>query len=329
MKAIKVEGKGKEGRLVLGEATDPEPGPGEVRIRVAATAVNRADLLQRRGLYPPPPGASELLGPECAGEIDALGDGVTAFAPGDRAMALLPGGGYAERVVVHAGSVMPVPEALSLEEAAALPEVYLTAWLNLFEIGGISEGEWALVHGGGSGVGTASIQLLRRAGVHVIVTAGSDEKCARCKDLDATLALNYRSGPFSEAVLEHTGGDGVHVVLDSIGAPYLEQHLRCLRVDGRLIIIGLMGGARGEVNLGLVVAKRLSVIGSTLRARTPEVKAGIVSRFLERFGEDLVSGRVRPVVDTVLPLDRAQDAHDRVERSEHFGKVVLRVDPGP
>jgi putative PIG3 family NAD(P)H quinone oxidoreductase len=325
MKAVQIEGKGREARLVVGEAPGPKPGPGEIRIRVEATAVNRADLLQRRGLYPPPPGASEVLGLECAGVVDALGEGVSEPAPGTRVMALLPGGGYAEQVVVHSGSVLPVPKSMSFEEAAAVPEVFLTAYLNLFELGEIEKGGWALVHGGGSGVGTASIALLRRGGAHVIVTAGSDEKCERCHDLGADVALNYRSGPFAEAVLEHTGGQGVDVVLDSIGAPYLEQHLRCLRVGGRLVFIGLMGGARTEINLGALLMRRLHLIGSTLRARSPEEKGGIVSRFAARFATDLADRKIGPVVDRVLPLEAAQEAHDVVERSEHFGKVVLRV----
>ena len=325
MKAVQVEGKGKEARLVLGEAPEPTPGPGELRIRVHATAVNRADLLQRRGLYPPPPGASEILGLECAGVVDAVGDGVSELRSGAPVMALLPGGGYAEQTVVHAGSVLPVPPGMSFEEAAAIPEVFLTAYLNLFELGATVEGAWALVHGGGSGVGTASIQLLRRAGVHVIVTAGSEEKCARCRELGADVALNYREEPFADRVLEQTNGRGVDVVLDSIGAPYLEPHLRCLRIGGRLIFIGLMGGARAEVNLGSVLIRRLHLIGSTLRARGPEEKAGIVARFRARFGEDLENGVIRPIVDRVLPLERAEEAHDVVERSEHFGKVVLRV----
>lgn len=325
MKAVQVEGKGKEARLVLGEAAEPTPGPGELRIRVHATAVNRADLLQRCGLYPPPPGASEILGLECAGVVDAVGDGVSELRSGAPVMALLPGGGYAEQTVVHAGSVLPVPPGMSFEEAAAIPEVFLTAYLNLFELGATVEGAWALVHGGGSGVGTASIQLLQRAGVHVIVTAGSEEKCARCRELGADVALNYREEPFADRVLEQTNGRGVDVVLDSIGAPYLEPHLRCLRIGGRLIFIGLMGGARAEVNLGSVLIRRLHLIGSTLRARGPEEKAGIVARFRARFGEDLENGVIRPIVDRVLPLERAQEAHDVVERSEHFGKVVLRV----
>ncbi|HXZ85353.1 MAG TPA: NAD(P)H-quinone oxidoreductase [Myxococcota bacterium] len=325
MKAIQVVGEGKAARLVLGEAPKPELRAGEVRIAVAASAVNRADLMQRRGLYPPPPGASPILGLECAGVVAELAPGVTGFARGDRVMALLGGGGYAEEVCVDAGSVMPVPKHLSLVEAAGIPEVFLTCHLNLFQLGAAPAGGWALVHGGGSGIGTAAIQLLRASGVRAIVTAGSAEKCARCLELGADAALDYTQGEFAPAVLEKTGGAGVDVALDSIGAPYLAQHLACLRVGGRLVLIGLMGGARAEINLGLVVAKRLSIIGSTLRARPLAEKAEIVRGFLARFGAQLESGQLRPIVDRVLPLAEAQAAHDHVEASAHFGKVVLQV----
>jgi tumor protein p53-inducible protein 3 len=327
VKAIAIEGQGKDARLVPGDAPRPELRAGEVRIAVAATAVNRADLMQRRGLYPPPPGASPILGLECAGRILEVAPGVTGFAPGDRVMALLAGGGYAEEACVDAGSVMPVPAQLSLVEAAAIPEVFLTCHLNLFQLAQAPAGGWALVHGGGSGIGTAAIQLLREAGVHSIVTAGSAEKCARCLELGADAALDYSKGPFAPAVLEQTGGAGVDVALDSIGAPYLEQHLACLRVGGRLVLIGLMGGAKAELNLGLLLVKRLSLIGSTLRARPVAEKAEIVRGFRARFGEALERGRLRPIVDRVLPLAEAQAAHDRVESSAHFGKVVLVVRP--
>ena len=328
MMAIQIVGEGRDARLILGEAPDPEPGCGEVRIAVAATAVNRADLLQRRGLYPPPPGASEILGLECAGRVDRLGGGVTFPAIGERVMALLPGGGYAESVVVHAGSVMPAPRGLSLEEAAAIPEVFLTAYLNLFELGKASAGGWALVHGGSGGVGTAAIQLLKAEGVRAIVTCGSAERCAKCRRLGADVALDYREGPFAPRALEATGGGGVDVILDAVGAPYLEPNLRCLRPGGRLVLIGLMGGRRGEIDLGPVLTRRLEMVGSTLRGRSPEEKAGIVRRFRERFGERLESGAIGPVVDRVIPLERAEEAHGLVERGEAFGKIVLSVRPG-
>lgn len=325
MKAMRIVGSGKAARLEPGEAPSPEPGPGEILVDVAATAVNRADLMQRRGLYPPPPGASEILGLECAGTVAALGEGVSGWQTGDRVMALLAGGGYAERAVVHAGSAMRVPERLDFVQAAAIPEVFLTCSLNLFDLAGTPAGGAALVHGGGSGIGTAAIQLLRYSGVRAIVTAGSDEKCARCRELGADLALNYREGEFAKAVLEATNGQGVNTVLDSIGAPYLAQHLQCTRLGGAIVLIGLMGGAQTEINLGALVAKRLRLIGSTLRTRPVAEKADIVSRFLERFAAGLEDGSLRGIVDRTLPLARAQEAHDVLERSEHFGKVVLVV----
>lgn len=326
MKQIEVVGKGVDARLSIGHEEPPHPGPSEVRIRVRATAINHADLLQRRGLYPPPPGASAILGLECAGEIDALGSEVQGFALGDRVMALLPGGGYAEQAVVDAGSVLRVPEALGTEEAAALPEVYLTAYLNLFEIAEIGPGNWALVHGGGSGVGTAATGLLREVGAHCITTCGSQEKIKRSLELGADVALDYRSGPFAQAVREATAGCGVDVVLDSIGGPYLEQHLACLATDGRLVLIGLRGGAKAEINLGVLMTKRLRIVGSTLRPLPPSRKAEIVAGFWERFGPAIEAGRIHPVIDRVFPLADAQAAHDWVQASEHFGKVVLRMD---
>jgi putative PIG3 family NAD(P)H quinone oxidoreductase len=325
MRAIVIDQPGDETVLRLGEAPAPALGPGELRIRVAATAVNRADLLQRQGLYPPPPGASPILGLECAGVVSELGRDVSGWSPGDRVMALLPGGGYAEEVVVDAGSAMRVPPALSLEEAAALPEVFLTVFLNVFQLGALPDGGAVLVHGGGSGIGTAAIQLVRAAGGKVVVTAGSEEKCARCRELGAQAAVNYRSGDFVAAAQEATGGRGVDVVLDSIGAPYLERNLKALAVGGRLVIIGLMGGAKAELPMGPLLARRLQVIGSTLRARPAAEKAAIVRAFLARFGARLEKGELRPVVDRVLPLAQAADAHRAMKASEHFGKIVLRV----
>jgi putative PIG3 family NAD(P)H quinone oxidoreductase len=287
--------------------------------------VNRADLLQRQGLYPPPPGASDILGLECAGEVIEVAPGVQAFRIGDRVMALLPGGGYAEEVVVHAGSAMRVPERLDSESAAAIPEVFLTVFLNVFQLAGLPEGGAALVHGGGSGIGTAAIQLLKAARATVVVTAGSDAKCARCRELGADVAVNYRSGDFVAEAKAATGGRGVDVVLDSIGAPYLDKNLAALATGGRLVLIGLMGGARAEVNLGVLLARRLQVIGSTLRARPEAEKAAIVAGFVSRFGPALEAGEIGPVVDRVLPLAQAAEAHRLLKASEHFGKVVLRV----
>ena len=325
MRAIEVDEPGNEDAMKLGEVPAPALQPDSLRIRVAATAVNRADLLQRQGLYPPPPGASPILGLECAGEVVEVADGVKGWKPGDRAMALLAGGGYAEEVVVHAGSAMHVPERLGIEEAAAIPEVFLTVFLNVFQIGGLSAGGAALIHGGGSGIGTAAIQLVKAAGATTIVTAGSDEKCARCRDLGADVAVNYRSGDFAAEAKQATGGRGVDVVLDSIGGPYLRGNLDALAVGGRLVLIGLMGGAKAELNLGALLTRRLQVIGSTLRARPVEEKAEIVAGFLARFGAALESGEIHPVVHRSFSLAEAAEAHRLVKASEHFGKVLLQV----
>ena len=325
MEAIVFDKPGDESVLRLGEVSAPAMEPGGLRIRVAASAVNRADLMQRQGLYPPPPGASPILGLECAGEVTEVGAGVTGWRVGDRAMALLAGGGYAEEVVVHAGSALRVPASLDLIRAAAVPEVFLTVSLNVFQLGGLAKGGSALVHGGGSGIGTASIQLCKEAGARVFVTAGSEEKCARCRELGADLAVNYKTDDFAKAVLEATGGRGVDVVLDSIGAAYLDANLRSLAIGGRLVLIGLMGGAKSEIGLGALLVRRLSVIGSTLRARPVEEKAEIVRAFLARFGDALEKGRIGPVVDRVLPLAQAAEAHRAMKASEHFGKIVLQV----
>jgi putative PIG3 family NAD(P)H quinone oxidoreductase len=325
VKAIRVEAGDDSPRLVLGDVPSPPLAAGALRLRVAATAVSRADLLQARGLYPPPPGASEILGLECAGEVLEVGEGVADWRAGDRAMALLAGGGYAEEVVVDAGSAMPVPACFTWEEAAGLPEVFLTVFLNVFQLGALPDRGSALVHGGGSGIGTAAIQLLKAAGGRIVVTAGSEEKCRRCRELGADVAVDYREGDFVAACKQATGGRGVDVVLDSIGAPYLERNLASLATGGRLVLIGLMGGARAEIPLGTLLMRRLHVIGSTLRARPAQEKAGLVQAFLGRFGPALESGEVRPVIDRALPLAEAAEAHRVVQASEHFGKVVLRV----
>jgi len=325
MKAIVVDAPGAEDVLTIGEAPSPVLGAEDIRIRVRATAVNRADLLQRQGMYPPPPGASPIIGLECAGEVSEVGGAVSGWKVGDRAMALLPGGGYAEEAVVHHGSAMHVPAALSFEEAGALPEVFLTSFLNIFMLGEIKPGGAALIHGGGSGVGTASITLLRDAGMRALVTAGSDEKCRRCRDHGADSAINYQTGDFAAQVREATGGRGVDVVLDSIGGKYLAANLECLSIDGRLVIIGLIGGAKADINLAMLLMRRLRVIGSTLRTRSVAEKAEIVTRFIDRFGSALATGRIKPVIDRVLPLAQAAEAHRIVQASAHFGKVVLRV----
>jgi putative PIG3 family NAD(P)H quinone oxidoreductase len=325
MQAIVIDASGGEPALRLGEVPAPALERGALRLRVAATAVNRADLLQAKGLYPPPLGASEILGLECAGRVVEVAEGVEGWTVGDRAMALLAGGGYAEEVVVHAGSVLPVPASLTLEEAAAVPEVFLTVFLNVFRLAALPEGGSVLVHGGGSGIGTASIQLVKHAGGTIVVSAGSEAKCARCRELGADLAVNYREGDFVAGAREATDGRGVDVVLDSIGAPYLKRNLAALATGGRLVLIGLMGGAKAEIALAPLLMGRLQLIGSTLRARPVEEKAAIVAAFQARFGPALERGEIRPIIDRVLPLDQAGEAHRAIEASEHFGKIVLRV----
>lgn len=325
MRAVVFNQPGDETVLRVGDVPRPALGPDDIRIRVRAAAVNRADLLQRQGLYPPPPGASTILGLECAGEVVEVGANVRGWRAGDRAMALLPGGGYAEEAVVHAGSAMHVPASLSDDEAGAMPEVFLTAFLNIFLLGEVPAGGSVLVHGGGSGVGTAAISLCKEAGVRVLVTAGSEAKCQRCRDHGADVAINYRAGDFAPAVRDATGGTGVNVVLDCVGGRYLTSNLASLAVDGRLVVIGLIGGTRGELDLASLLLKRLRVIGSTLRGRGNADKAAIVDAFLRRFGAAIDAGRLRPVVDRVLPLDQAAEAHRAMQASEHFGKIVLRV----
>lgn len=326
MRAIVVDSPGKAPVLRVDDVPAPALVPGALRLRVVAAAVNRADLMQAAGHYPPPPGVSEILGLECAGEVAEVGAGVSGWRPGDRAMALLPGGGYAEEVVVDAGSVLPVPASLDLERAAAVPEVFLTVFLNVFQLAAFPERGVVLIHGGGSGIGTAAIQLVREAGGRALVTAGSPDKCKRCLDLGADRAVDYRDGDFAAICREETGGAGVDVVLDHIGAPYLQRNLESLALGGRLVLIGLMGGAKAEIDLARLLLRRLQVIGSTLRARPLEDKARLVAAFRERFGAALERGRIGPVVDRVLPLAEAGEAHRAVRASEHFGKIVLRVD---
>jgi len=325
MKAILIDEPGDEDCMQLGDTASPDLGADQLRIRNFAAGLNRADLLQRQGHYPAPPGSSAILGLECAGEVVEVAAGVKRWSVGDRVMALLPGGGYAEDVVVHAGSVMPLPDGLSFEQGAGLPETLLTVFLNVFQLGALPQGGSVLVHGGGSGIGTTTIDLVKRAGGQVIATAGSAEKCAACLALGADAVANYREDDWVETVKAATGGRGVDVVLDSIGAPYLEKNLSSLATDGTLVLIGLMGGAKAEMPLGLLLARRLRLIGSTLRTRSVEQKQAIVEAFLARFGPDLAAGRIRPTIHQTFELADAPEAHRLMKASGHFGKIVLRV----
>jgi putative PIG3 family NAD(P)H quinone oxidoreductase len=293
--------------------------PNDLRIAVRAAGVNRADVLQRAGHYPPPPGASEVLGLECAGEVIEAGADVRGWARADRAMALLAGGGYANEVIVDAGSAMHVPDVLNDVEAAALPEVFLTAYLNIFMLARAQRGESVLIHGGGSGVGTAATTICKLAEMRVIVTAGSDEKCAQCLAHGADVAINYKTDDFAGKAR------GVDVVLDHIGASYLPRDLAALNVGGRVVIIGAMGGEKtATIDITSLLGKRQQILGSTLRARPAGEKTQIVGSFVERFGDDLNAGRIRPVIDAVFEMDRVDDAHERM-KGDHFGKIVLRL----
>lgn len=320
MKAITFTQPGGPEVLQWGEAPDPQPGPDELLVRVRATAVNRADLLQRRGGYAPPPGASPILGLELTGEVIEPNG---MFQAGDRVMAVVTGGGYAERAAVPVGMAIRVPDALSFEQAAAIPEAFLTAYLNLFTLGKLQAGETALIHAGASGVGTAAIQLARAAGATVITTAGSEAKLARCRELGASVTINYREESFAERVREVTQGRGADVILDFVGAPYWEGNMAASAPYGRLMLIGFLGGSRAQLDIGPILAKSLTVVGTTLR-RTPMSQKTTLSREFADFALDrFVRGELQPVIDRVMPLREAAEAHRYVESNQNIGKVVL------
>jgi putative PIG3 family NAD(P)H quinone oxidoreductase len=318
------------GPEVLRPARRPRPDPGryEVLIEVAAAGVNRPDVLQRMGRYAPPPGASDIPGLEVAGRIARVGPEVERWKEGDLVSALLPGGGYAEYAVAAADLCLPVPAGFSLHEAAALPETFFTVWHNVFERGRLLADETLLVHGGSSGIGTAAITLARARGAHVIVTAGSAEKCQACVSLGAELAIPYREQDFAAVVREHTRGQGVDVVLDMVGAPYFARNLECLAVEGRLVQIAVQGGVKAEVDLLAIMQKRLVVTGSTLRPRPVAEKARIAQALEEEVWPLLRDGQVRPVIHARFPLADAADAHRLMESSRHIGKLVLVEDAG-
>ena len=323
MHAIVVSEPGGPDALVWTEVPDPVAGPGEVVVDVVASAVNRADLLQRQGFYPPPPGAPPYPGLECSGRVAAVGDGATTWSVGDECVALLAGGGYAEQVVVPAGQLMPVPSGVDLLTAAALPEVACTVWSNIVLDAGLRDGDVLLVHGGAGGIGTFAIQAGVALGARVAVTAGSDQKLARCAELGADILVNYRDDDFVAAVRSATDGHGADVVLDNMGAAYLQRNVDVLAVGGRVQVIGLQGGTTGELNLGVLMGKRAQVRGTTLRARPVGEKAEICARVAAQAWPLVAAGRIRPVVDRVVPMEHAADAHRAVEASDHVGKVLL------
>ena len=323
MRAVVISRPGGPEVLTWQEVPDVVPGPGEVLVAVAATAVNRADLLQREGHYDPPPGSSPYPGLECSGRITGLGEGVDGWSVGDAVTALLSGGGYAEQVAVPVGQLMPVPAGVDLVHAAALPEAACTVWSNVFMLAGLRPGETLLVHGGSSGIGTMAIQLGRAMGARVAVTAGSAEKLQRCRELGAQVLVNYRDEDFVEAVRAGTDSHGADVVLDNMGAKYLARNLDVLATSGRLSVIGMQGGTRAELDLGLLMRKRGAVFSTALRARPADEKAAIVTSTREHVWPLIESGDVRPVVDRVLPMPDAAEAHRVVEQSGHVGKVLL------
>ncbi|MCY0961204.1 NAD(P)H-quinone oxidoreductase [Streptomyces sp. H27-H5] len=323
MHAITIEQPGGPEALVWADVPDPVAGEGEVLVEVAASAVNRADVLQRQGFYDPPPGASRYPGLECSGRITAIGPGVSGWSVGDEVCALLAGGGYAERVAVPAGQLLPVPDGLDLVTAAALPEVVSTVWSNVFMVAGLRPGETLLVHGGSSGIGTMAIQLGKAIGARVAVTAGGREKLARCAELGADILIDYREQDFVEELRSATDGAGADVILDIMGAKYLSRNLDALAVNGRLAIIGLQGGVKAELNLGALLAKRAAITATSLRARPLEEKAAIVAAVREHVWPLVTTGRVRPIVHATHPMRDAAEAHRVMESSAHVGKLLL------
>ncbi|MCI0699354.1 NAD(P)H-quinone oxidoreductase [candidate division KSB1 bacterium] len=311
--------------LYLADMPAPQPGPDAVLIKVHATAVNRADLLQRRGLYPPPPGESEVMGLEAAGVVVAKGANVNDWQIGARVMCLLGGGGYAEYVSVNHNMLLGIPEHLSFEQAAAIPEVFYTAFANLFLEGDLKAGESLLIHAGASGVGTAAIQLARQAGAKVFITAGSDDKIRRCLELGAEAGINYKTDDFAARMTELTQQQGVEVILDCVGGEYLHKNLSLLRLKGRHVLIGLLGGDKAEIDLALVLRKRLRLIGSVLRSRNLAEKINITGLFKEKILPLFANRQIHPVIDSVYPLAEAGKAHEHVAANKNFGKVVLRV----
>ncbi|MFE5035191.1 NAD(P)H-quinone oxidoreductase [Streptomyces sp. NPDC056683] len=323
MYAITIPEPGGPEALVWNEVPDPVPGEGEVLVEVVASAVNRADIMQRQGYYDPPPGASPYPGLECSGRIAALGPGVSGWSVGDEVCALLAGGGYAEKVAVPAGQLMPVPEGLDLKQAAALPEVACTVWSNVFMIAHLHPGETLLVHGGSSGIGTMAIQLGKAVGARVAVTAGTKEKLDFCAELGADILVNYREQDFVAELKQATDGAGADVILDNMGAKYLDRNVQALAVNGRLAIIGMQGGVKGELNIGALLGKRAAISATSLRARPLAEKAAIAAAVREHVWPLITQGHVRPVVDRELPMAEAAQAHRVVEASEHIGKVLL------
>jgi len=323
MRAVTAPEPGGPEALTVSDHPDPSPGAGEVVVDVAASAVNRADLLQRQGHYPPPPGASDVLGLECSGTVSAVGPDVERWRVGDQVTALLAGGGHAEKVPVPAGQLMPVPDGIDLITAAALPEAACTVWSNVYMVAGLRPGETFLVHGGAGGIGTFALQLAAATGARVVTTAGSPEKLEVCRSLGASVAIDYREQDFVEELRAATDGHGADVVLDNMGAKYLGRNLDALATEGRLVIIGMQGGTRGELDIAKLLAKRGAVIATTLRSRPVAEKAAICAAVAEHVWPLVASGQVKPVVHASYPLDRVAEAHAAMENGESIGKVLV------
>jgi NADPH2:quinone reductase len=323
MTAITITAPGGPEVLKATSLSTPRPGPGQVLVKVAAAGVNRPDVAQRMGVYPPPPGHSPLPGLEIAGEVVDAGAGVSRWRAGDKVCALVNGGGYAEYCLAEETSALPIPAGLDMEKAAAVPETFFTVWNNVFERGRLAAGEWFLVHGGSSGIGTTAIQLAKAFGARVMATAGSADKCQACLDLGADCAINYKSEDFVAAAREATGGKGMDVILDMVGGDYTDRNIIAAAEDGRIVLIATLGGADARINLARLMIKRLTLTGSTLRPRTREVKAGFARALEEKVWPLFAAGKVEVVMDSTFPLARAADAHRRLESSQHIGKIVL------
>jgi len=325
MKAIIVQTEQENNPLVWQQVPAPTYSADEVLVNIYATSLNRADLLQRAGRYPVPPGASNILGLEMAGQIAAVGANVAGWQIGDRVCALLSGGGYAEQINVPQQMLMPIPTDWNYQQAAAVPEVFFTAFVNLFMEAGLQKGETVLIHGGASGVGTAAIQLAREAGCRVFATAGTDEKVARCLTLGAELVVNYKNEDFVEQIKRQTNGDGVDIILDMVGAAYLERNIQLLKLRGRLVFIAVLGGAKAEVNLAMLMSRRLRLIGSVLRSRSLAEKIEIKQKFIEQFWPLLENGTIEPVIDSVYPIEQVEDAQQHMAANQNIGKIILNT----
>ncbi|MEE8370723.1 MAG: NAD(P)H-quinone oxidoreductase [Sphingomonadales bacterium] len=325
MQVIEISSFGEADVLLPATRKRPEPGRGEVLIRVRAAGLNRPDIFQRRGFYPPPPGASDIPGLEVSGLVEAVGQGVEGISEGDAVCALVTGGGYASHCLAPMETLLPKPAALSFEEAAGLPETFFTVWTNVFDRAGLQAGETLLVHGGSSGIGSAAILLAKAFGANVIVTAGSEKKCDFCRGLGADLAINYKTQDFVAEALAFTGDEGVNVVLDMVAGPYTERNIATMAIEGRLVIIAFLGGVESQLNMAPVMRKRLTITGSTLRARSNAFKGRIAASLRQKVWPLIEEGAIKPPVDSIFPLAEAAKAHQRMEDGAHMGKIILKV----